>query len=76
MYYRTVISPARSLGHSISPFSAAWPLAHVGLARAYAASGDTSASRKAYQDFFALTKDADRDLPILVQARKDFAALR
>jgi tetratricopeptide (TPR) repeat protein len=57
-------------------FSPTWPLAHVGLARAYAAGGDTAASRKAYEDFFALWKNADPDVPILVEARKEYAALK
>jgi hypothetical protein len=41
-------------------------LARTGLARAYVISGDTSKARAAYQDFFALWKDADPDLPILI----------
>jgi eukaryotic-like serine/threonine-protein kinase len=49
--------------------------AYLGLARAHAISGDTAASRKAYQDLFALWKDADPDLSILVEARKEYAAL-
>jgi predicted Zn-dependent protease len=53
-----------------------WPLAHVGLARAYAAAGNVAASRKAYEDFFALWKDADADVPILVEAKKEHAALK
>ncbi len=61
---------------SLSAFAMTWPLAHVGLARAYAAAGDTAASRKAYEDFFALWKEADRDVPILVEARKEYAALK
>jgi tetratricopeptide (TPR) repeat protein len=61
---------------SLSPFSPTWPLAHVGLARAYAAAGNTTASRKAYEDFFALWKNADPDVPILVEAKKEYAALR
>jgi len=40
-----------------------WPLAHLGLARAWALSGDTAASRGAYERFLALWKDADEDLP-------------
>lgn len=60
---------------SISPYAIARALAHVGLARAYAASGDRAASRKAYEEFFALWKDADADLPILVAARKEYGAL-
>jgi len=62
--------------HSLSPFGMAWPLAHVGLARAHAAAGNTAASRKAYEDFFALWKDADPDVPVLVEAKKEHAALR
>jgi eukaryotic-like serine/threonine-protein kinase len=53
-----------------------WPLAHVGLARAHAAAGNVAASRKAYEDFFALWKDADPDVPILLEARKEYAALK
>jgi serine/threonine protein kinase/tetratricopeptide (TPR) repeat protein len=51
------------------------PLAHLGLARAAALAGDTSKSRKAYQDFFALWKDADPDIPILVEAKKEYQKL-
>ncbi|MFB3916234.1 MAG: protein kinase [Terriglobales bacterium] len=50
------------------------PLAHLGLARAYA-HGDPAKSRKHYQDFFAAWKDADSDLPILQQARQEYARL-
>ena len=52
------------------------PLAHLGLARAAALSGDTARTRKEYQDFFALWKDADQDLPILIQAKKEYAQLK
>jgi hypothetical protein len=41
----------------------------LGLARAYALTLDTAKSRKAYQDFFALWKDADPDIPILKEAQ-------
>jgi tetratricopeptide (TPR) repeat protein len=60
-------------------FSPADPLismAHLGLGRAYALSGDTAKSRAAYQDFFALWKDADPDLPTLKQAREEYAKLQ
>jgi hypothetical protein len=50
-------------------------LAHLGLARAAVINGDTAAARKSYQDFFAVWKDADSDLPVLVQARKEYADL-
>jgi len=53
-------------------FSPSNALAYVGLARAAALNGDTAGARKAYQDFFALWKDADADLPVLVQARKEY----
>ena len=52
------------------------PLAHVGLARAAAISGDVAKSRTSYQNFFALWKDADADLPILIQARKEYEQLK
>ncbi|HKG79389.1 MAG TPA: tetratricopeptide repeat protein, partial [Pyrinomonadaceae bacterium] len=51
-------------------------LAHLGLGRAAAMSGDTAGARKAYQDFFALWKDADPDVPVLVQARKEYEQLK
>jgi hypothetical protein len=52
-----------------------YPLSYLGLARAAAISGDTAKARKAYQDLFALWKDADPDLLPLLQARKEYAAL-
>jgi tetratricopeptide (TPR) repeat protein len=51
-------------------------LAHVGLARAYALAGDTAKAKAAYQDFFALWKDADTDIPILQQAKSEYAKLQ
>jgi eukaryotic-like serine/threonine-protein kinase len=51
-------------------------LAHLGLARAYAFSGDTAKAHTAYQDFFALWKDADPDIPILRQAKAEYANLQ
>ena len=56
--------------------SPSYPLAHVGLARAAALSGDTTKARKAYQDFFALWKDADPDIPILQEARRDYEKVK
>jgi eukaryotic-like serine/threonine-protein kinase len=50
-------------------------LARLGLARAWALEGDAAKSRAAYQDFFTLWKDADSDLPILRQARTEYAKL-
>jgi serine/threonine protein kinase/tetratricopeptide (TPR) repeat protein len=51
-------------------------LAQLGLARAAVINGDTAAARKSYQDFFALWKDADADLPALVEARKEYEQLK
>jgi len=50
-------------------------LAHLGMARAYSLSGDQSKARSAYQDFLALWKDADPDIPILKQANSEYAEL-
>jgi len=51
-------------------------LAHLQLGRAYAMSGDRVKARAAYRNFFALWKDADPDLPILKQARLEYAKLQ
>jgi tetratricopeptide (TPR) repeat protein len=51
-------------------------LAHLGLARAYVLSGDTAKAKTAYQDFLALWKDANPDIPILKEARAEFAKLQ
>jgi hypothetical protein len=57
--------------------SALYPLSHLGLARAAAMMfGDAGKSSKAYQDFFALWKDADADLPIFVEAKKEYEKLQ
>jgi hypothetical protein len=51
-------------------------LAHLELGRAYVFSGDTSKAHAAYQEFFALWKDADPNIPILNQARAEYAKLQ
>lgn len=53
-----------------------YPLARLGLARAYALSGDKQKSRTAFQDFLALWKDADPDIPIFQQAKAEYAKLQ
>ena len=50
-------------------------LAHLGLGRAYTMQNDTAKARAAYQDFFALWKDADPDIPIFKQAEAEYATL-
>ncbi|HEX3281064.1 MAG TPA: protein kinase [Pyrinomonadaceae bacterium] len=57
-------------------FSPVYPLAHLGLARAAAMTGDTAKSRTEYQNFFAAWKDADPDLPVLIQAKKEYEQLK
>jgi DNA-binding winged helix-turn-helix (wHTH) protein/tetratricopeptide (TPR) repeat protein len=50
-------------------------LAHLQLGRSYAMQGDTAKSRAAYQDFLTLWKDADPDIPILLEAKAEYAKL-
>jgi eukaryotic-like serine/threonine-protein kinase len=53
-----------------------YAISYLGLARAYELDGDTEKARKAFQDFFALWKDADQDLPILREAQAEYAKLQ
>ncbi len=69
--FQKVIDHKGALG--LSPYLS---LAHLGLARAYALQGDTSKARTSYQDFFALWKDADPNIPILKQAKAEYAKLQ
>jgi len=50
-------------------------LARLQIGRAYAMQGDTSRAKAAYQDFLTLWKDADPDVPILKQAKSEYARL-
>ncbi len=58
-----------------SIFSIIYPLAQLDLARAFVAQHDTTNARSAYQDFFALWKSADPDIPILKQAKAEYEKL-
>jgi serine/threonine protein kinase/tetratricopeptide (TPR) repeat protein len=51
-------------------------LARLGLARAYATQGDTAKAKAAYQDFLAIWRDADPDIPILIAAKVEYAKLQ
>jgi hypothetical protein len=51
-------------------------LAYVGLARAYSVQGNIAGARTAYQNFFTLWKDADPDIPILKEAKAEYAKLQ
>ena len=59
-------------GVSWGPF---YPVSYVGVARAAALAGDVPRARKAYQDFLALWKDADPEIPILKNAKAEYAKL-
>jgi tetratricopeptide (TPR) repeat protein len=58
---------------AVEPVDPLTSIAHLGLAHAYAAQGDLQHARLAYQDFLALWKDADPDLPLLKQAKEEYA---
>jgi tetratricopeptide (TPR) repeat protein len=51
-------------------------LAKLGMGRAYAMTGDMAKARTAYQDLFAVWKDADSDIPILKEARAEYAKVQ
>jgi hypothetical protein len=50
--------------------------AHLQLGRALAMAGDTAKAKNAYQDFFSLWKEADTDIPILKDAKAEYAKLQ
>jgi hypothetical protein len=50
-------------------------VARVLLGRAHAAAGRAAEARKAYEEAFGIWKDADADLPLLLEARKDYQRL-
>ena len=51
------------------------PVVRVQLARAWAAAGDTAKAKAAYEDFRALWKDGDREIPVRVEAEREYARL-
>ena len=69
--FQTVVAH-RGLNQT-SPIYAA---SYVGLGHAYALSRDTAKAKLAYQDFLTLWKDADPDIPILKQAKAEYAKLQ
>jgi len=58
------------------PLSPLYPMAQLGLARAALLENDSAKARKAYQDLFVLWRDADPDIPMLVEARREYAELK
>jgi Tfp pilus assembly protein PilF len=64
------------LDHKGATWGARYAQAYVGLARAALQAGDSARARQDYRDFLALWKDADADIPLLIEAKKEYAALR
>lgn len=54
-----------------APLSQLYPLAHLGMARAAVIGGDSARAKKSYQDFLGIWKDADADLPALIEAKNE-----
>jgi tetratricopeptide (TPR) repeat protein len=59
----------------LDPFSLGYVLAYLGIGRARALAGDNAGARQAYDEFFTLWKNADPDIPVLVQARAEYGRL-
>ena len=59
-----------------APRSPLYPLAYLGLAQAAVLTGDGVRARKAYDNLFALWKNADADLPIMIEARRAYEKLK
>ena len=73
------ISTIRRKGVSalwIAVASPLYTLARLGLGRASVLQGDKTKAKSAYQDFFAAWKDADPDVPILKEAKAEYAKLQ
>lgn len=67
----------RILDHrGVDPFSPLYAVAPLGLARARAMAGDAAGSREAYEQFLAQWADADSDIPVLLEARREYARLK
>lgn len=64
------------VNRGVDPVSALYPLAHLGLARAYARGNNNIRSRNEYEKFFDSWKNADSDVPVLKQAHLEYARLK
>lgn len=62
--------------HAVDAVTALYPLSRLGLARCYALLGRRADSMRAYETFVSLWTDADRDLPVLVKARREYEELK
>jgi predicted Zn-dependent protease len=68
--YQTVLDH-----RGVDPANPIYTLSRLGLARAYSLQGDNTKARIAYQDFLGAMKDADPDVPVLKQAKVEYAKL-
>jgi len=64
------------LDHKGANWGVVYPISFLGAGRAWAIAGDSAKAKKAYENFFGMWKEADHDLPVLAQAKKEFAALK
>ena len=69
-------SSASSIIAASAPRDPEYSLAQLNLARARVLTGDTAGAKTAYQDFFAYWKDADPDIPVLLEAKSEYAKLQ
>src|SRR5205823_14834068 len=70
-------SSSKMLDHrGVCQTAPACALSHLQLVRARVLSGDAAAARTAYQDFFAIWKDADPAIPILKEAKAEYGKLQ
>jgi eukaryotic-like serine/threonine-protein kinase len=53
-----------------------YSISYLGLARGYVIASETVKARKAFQDFLALWKDADQDIPVLIAAKAEYTKLK
>ncbi len=70
--FQSALRSKVSIAQGNAPFYAQ---AQLGLARAYAMTGNKANAKQNYEAFFLTWKDADTDLPMLLAARKEYAAL-
>ena len=74
---KALVEYRKILDHrGIDPPSLFYPLARLGVARAYVLQNNSAQASTAYQDFFAYWKDADPDIPVLKQAQAEYAKLQ
>jgi serine/threonine protein kinase len=67
---------AEMVDRKVANWGPEYPAALVGLARAAKSMGDTARAKKTYEQFFVFWKDADPDIPILIQAKVEYAKLK